>query len=163
MINSTKSWAQYFRPYLPAGVSSWRVTGIDFYAQREGTVNGSTAVSLYLPQTNLRPSSTLVTQVSVAESTLASGLAFTHIDITASMSLDPSVGLCLAFTTGSGTPMRLAIDYGGVDATNTRLVDGNPNWQNTWSTSSLIYRVTGMYRVRELQVLGGSWKRAALP
>lgn len=163
VVSTTKWWAQYFRPYLPSGASSWRVTAVDLLVRQEGTVGGSTTVSLFQPQSNLKPSTTLIDQATINESVLPTSLQYVRAAFAGHSGLSPTSGLCLTLTTSSGTPMRFAYDSSGVSAANTAFVDGNPAWQNVNIYRSMLYRVTGMYSVRTLQVVPNSWKRAALP
>lgn len=159
VVSASHFAGNYFKPFLPSTASYWRVTAVDIYAAQDGTAAGSTNVSLYLPSVNGNPAPTLIDEVSVAEALLPGSLQAVHLDFTSNTRLDPEVGLSLVLTsTSSSNTMRYGFKT-SVTTGSSRYLEGTPGWGSPSSTKSLVFRVYGIYSLRELAIAPGSWKR----
>lgn len=161
VVNASHFAGNYFKPFLPSTANYWRVTGVDIWAAQDGTAAGSTNVSLYLPGTSGNPASTLIDDASVPEALLPGSLQAVHLDYTSNSRLDPNVGLSLVLTSTSSTnTMRYGFKTGVMTGTS-RYLEGTPGWGSPSSTKSLVFRVYGIYSLRDLAIAPGSWKRVA--
>jgi prepilin-type N-terminal cleavage/methylation domain-containing protein len=94
-INST-SWAgQYFKPTLPAGTASWRITRVSFKARIHGTNLGATKIQIRTTSGGL-PTSTVLDEAILSELGLGVTYGLQTLNFTRLSGLTPGISLCLA-------------------------------------------------------------------
>lgn len=91
-----KDWiGQYFAPTLPADAISWNVTRVRFQARQKGGANGIANVQLRTATAAKLPSSTVLEQYQMAESSLPGSFAWQEFAFGTVRGLVPGRGLCL--------------------------------------------------------------------
>ena len=150
-VSSQKWIGQYFRPSLPAEAASWSVTRVEFPAKIDGGSWGTTRVQIRPSSVGEVPSSTVLQEVVVAESSLGwSYTPWTMVAFTGVSRLAPGTGLCLVLKFGSdpvfgANSCRVRYRNSGASASGTHLVR-TTNAGSSWSApsnESMLLRVYG--------------------
>lgn len=153
--------AQYFQPSLPPDTTSWKVTRVKFMAMEEGLPNDVTWVQLRPADANNKPTSTVLEQAPMDESTLTNEYLWQEFSFGSVSGLAPSQPLCLVLEhSGTGEPSAyISFDNG---AGSGRLTTGNAgdtwNYENFTSMHYYVYgtvTTTGEPTVVELKYLTG--------
>ncbi|MGE5607764.1 MAG: type II secretion system protein J [Bacillota bacterium] len=93
-INSSQWVGQYFKPNLPSGASSWRITRVSFKARMHGTALGATEIQVRTTSGGL-PTNTVLDRAVMSEMGLGLIYGWQTISFTKLSGLTPGVGLCL--------------------------------------------------------------------
>lgn len=140
-ITLTDWTGQYFKPTLPIGADSWRVTRVVFRAKRAANDLGQTHVQLRTADENNMPTTNIIESVLMLESDLTNSYTWRQFTFSNVAGIAPEDGLCLVLqlalnqTTGR---VEWATESSGLVTTS----DGGSNW-NFNSDKSLIYYVYG--------------------
>ena len=94
-VEAGKWWAEYFMPALPGNAVSWKVTRVQFRAKVGGPVNGECRVQLQLPTLGNMPSSIVLEEKTLPESTLLDTYLVQEFAFSNISGLSPQQGLCL--------------------------------------------------------------------
>ena len=91
------SWCgEHFRPSLPSGATSWRVTRVKFAACVAGLPYEELHVQVR-PAVGVLPSTSVLADVTVQESTLSYSYQWKEVTFSDVSGLTPGTGLCLVF------------------------------------------------------------------
>jgi hypothetical protein len=110
---TASQWAAlYFEPSLPGGTTTWDLTKVRFSMRRSPPVAGYVAVQIRPAATGpLRPSSTVLQEIVIAESALTTAFAWYDFDYNAVKGLPPGQGLFVVLKRGvSGTTVAV-VEY----------------------------------------------------
>jgi len=111
-IKSTRWCAQYFKPTLPDGATTWKITKVKFRAKKyKSPYDGVIAVQIRTADGSLKPTTTVLAETTVNESSLSSGYAWVEVDIGPLEDLTPGTGYCLVLKYGSGTRYVGKVEY----------------------------------------------------
>ena len=110
-IKNIRWCAQYFKPTLEAGATQWKITKVQFRAKRDrNPYNGVIAVQIRTADGSLKPTTTVLAETLVNESSLGSGFAWVTVNIEAE-DLAPNTGYCLVLKYVSGSSYVGKIEY----------------------------------------------------
>lgn len=140
-ITLTDWTGQYFKPTLPIGADSWRVTRVVFRAKRAANDSGQTHVQLRTADENNMPTTNIIESVLMLESDLNNSYTWRQFIFSNVAGIAPEDGLCLVLQLAlNQTTCRVewAAESSGLVTTS----DGGSNW-NFSSGKSLIYYVYG--------------------
>ena len=159
---SSDFWVgEYFKPTLPGDTVSWKVTRVKFKAREEGAANGQTMVQLRPPTTGNLPSSTVLEQLPMYESSLTTSFVWQEFSFSNVAGLSPSQGLCLVLEHVSDAHSCMVEYQGGsVSLPNAGLLEYNGSWTLTTDKDLNFYiygtvTTTGEPTVVELKHLTG--------
>ncbi|HEX4414574.1 MAG TPA: hypothetical protein VH107_13160 [Lacipirellulaceae bacterium] len=130
---------------VPSTAISWNATKVDFYGDKNGSTAETLAVQLrYSGDPNDQPTSNVIGQTTVAESSLASGWnTVTFASPIRGLSLNRKVDMVFALASGSGKAAKIA--YNDSFATGiTDSTDGGASWQSM-ATRQMWGRIYGTY------------------
>lgn len=103
MITSTDWVGEAFTPALPGSATSWSVKRVRLRLRRSSIVDGSLRVQLRTLSTGDVPTSTVLEEVVVAESSLTSSYNWYSVSFTTVSGLAPGQGLAIVVAHQSGT------------------------------------------------------------
>ena len=109
--------AEYFKPTLEAGATSWKITYIKLSLTAAGGDTGVVAIQIRTANADHTPTSTVLGQATVYESALASGFSWVDVNLGPIADLDPDTGYCIVVLPVSGLGDTIAVE---------REVDGSP-------------------------------------
>lgn len=141
-IKSSHWLAQIFTPVLPANAVSWRVTRVLITARRQSATTGVTQMQLR-PVVAGVPSTQVMLQSTLLESSLPSGYMWWEIPFLNSGPVGPSASLCLVLQwAGDNESCRVQYRKGLANGGNV-MVQGSDS--SSWSptSNSLLYYVYG--------------------
>lgn len=146
-IRDASRYAMYFFPDLPTDAVSWTVTRVRFYARQGGLTNtGEVRVQLQSPTTGGTPSSVIIDEGTLYESTLSTSYLVREIPYSKATGLSPTQGLCLVFQWQTGySACEVLGRSSGVAESNIALVktaDQGASWY-ALSGQSLFFAVYG--------------------
>ena len=145
------TWAgQYFHPSefnvtpLPADATSWSVTRVEFQAKQALAVAGSTSVQLRPATGDKKPTSTVLEQSVMQESTLGTNYSWQTFPFANVSQLTPNEGLCLVLKWESDwiSARIRKTDVNGMGHLSSFI--GGAIW-TYFGDRSLLYRVYGKY------------------
>ena len=158
---------QYFKPTLPAGATSWRVTRVRFRAlASDAPLDELTKVQLRPPAAGSLPSDTVLEEVPMDESTLTGSFEWQEAAFVNTSGLSPSEGLCLVFETDSDNgSCRIEYQSGGVSQPGAGFLEYDGSWQLK-TDRALQFYVYGTVTKGESDVgtlVAGTWRQEILP
>ena len=164
-VESDRWVSQYIFPSLPADTLSWKVTRVKFYAKAEGSNDGECRVQLQQATLGNVPSSIVIEEKVLLESTLhPTNFEIQELTFNQASELPPSEGVCLVFKWITGTEacrLQYQDDYvPEADETLYRSADFGGTWTR-YSDHSLLFEVygtitaTGEPSVKETKFLKG--------
>jgi len=161
-ISSSAFMGQHFFPNLPAEATSWNISQIDIYLEKDGGTGSTLAVNLYNSDANGKPG-TLIESVSVAEASLPGGPEDWYpVTFSSATGLTPGQGYSFTIEHVSGGSAAIVHYDTGVTQTDTHLLRGGPGWCNADSNQSLQYRINGTYTTStssgDFTITPGSWR-----
>jgi len=156
-----KVWiGQYFFPSLPADTVSWKVTRVMFKAREHGAAKGVTAVQLRTPDASNLPTTTVLAQVLMPESTLGAAYLWQTFSFGTVSGLSPAQGLCLVLALSTSDAHLADVQYNAPGGSN-RLTTSNAG--SSWTkdaANSMIYYVYGTATTSTLPAaITRSWLR----
>lgn len=136
-----KLWiGQYFVPALPADTIEWEVTRVTFQARIHGANKGITAVQLRPPGAGMLPSTTVLEQALMYESSLGPSYSWEEFSFSNVSGLSPTEGLCLVLALNKKEADLADIQYdnnGGSGLLTTS--NGGGSWVHDGSASMMYY------------------------
>lgn len=103
---SKDNWAgQFFKPsagVVPSAALTWRLTRLWFRARSDGPTDGVVRVQVRRPNANNTPSTTVLEERLVNESSLPSSATWLEFPFSSVSGLGPNDGVCLVLQHGSG-------------------------------------------------------------
>lgn len=131
-ITSTKWCAQYFAPTLVGEATKWKITQVMFNSKRSGSGDGVIRVQIRTANSSWKPTSTVLAETTVKESSWGTSYAWRTVDIGPISNLDPNKGYCLVlkYVSGSGEVARIRYETGG------RPMTAYTNWMTTSNRGS---------------------------
>ncbi len=148
-IEATKWAAQYFVPSLPADALSWSVTQVSIVAMMEGILNnGSIWVQIRTADDSGKPTTTVIEEVLLLESTLSYSMLWCHLSFANAASLSPTGKYCIVLKFKSG-PKACQVqfeDHGDRTLPDRFLTTTSSG--GTWTADpdeDLVYAVKGRY------------------
>lgn len=144
---SKDNWiGQHFRPSLPAGAVSWRVTRVLFLAKREEPVPGQTLVQLRPADADKEPAAAVLEEMVMEESGLTGSYEWTQFSFGSVGGLLPGHGLCLVLRQigPAGYSASIQFENDGSQGACGRLTTANAGatWQYG-ADKAMKYRVYG--------------------
>ncbi|MDB5385550.1 MAG: hypothetical protein JWM11_1196 [Planctomycetaceae bacterium] len=125
-VTSSTSMGQYFTMTLPANAYAWRPTRVQFMAKKSSS-NAVTQVQMRPASGSMTPTSTILEQYTLADTSLTSSYAFQSFSFTTLSPIAPGGGICLVLARQSGTTSMVAQDNSGA---------GELSGLSSWSYSS---------------------------
>lgn len=151
-VEADKWPGQHIQPALPAGTVTWRVTRVEFRAKHGGGANEQSLVRIHKANASKLPTSTVLEQHVMDESTLVGAYAWRSFQCADVYNLLPSETLCMVIRNNSGVNDSAKIEYDhDADANG---AEGMIEVQSGGSSASyrndraLIYRVYGKASTR---------------
>jgi len=142
-VTSTNWVGQYFQPIFASNVHLWNVTRVQLYLESSGSSDGQNLVQIR-PAANGLPTSSVMTQTTLLESTLSGSYKLISIGFASCPFVSPASGLCLVVQwQANGT--SCVVKSWGSSGVNSNLV-ATTNSGSTWaapSGNSLQYYVYG--------------------
>jgi prepilin-type N-terminal cleavage/methylation domain-containing protein len=142
-ITNTNWVGQYFQPILASNVHSWNVTRVQLYLKSSSSTDGQNLIQIR-PAAGGLPTSSILAQTTLLESSLASSYQLTSIGFSSAPYVSPATGLCLVVEwQANGT--SCVVQGWGSSAANSNLVsttDGGSTWTAP-SGDSLRYYIYG--------------------
>jgi len=147
-IEAAKWAAQYFVPALPADALSWSVTQVSIVAKVDGLDSGAMWVQLRTADDSGKPTTTVIDEVLLLESTLSTSMLWCHLSFANAASLSPTGKYCivLKFRFGPRACKVQFEDHG--DGTLPDRFLTTTNRGGTWTADpdeDLVYAVKGRY------------------
>lgn len=150
-ITSTQWSAQYFMPDLPDNTESWKITRVQLRAKTSGAADGVFAVQIRTADAQRKPSTTVLAETTVNESSLGASFGWVSVDIGPVADLDPSAGYCVVVKHVSGAGEAAVIEYENKGhPMNPRThwmttTDGGASWSNRENQKDMRFFVHGTY------------------
>jgi hypothetical protein len=143
---TSSNWiGQYFKPTLPPGAVSWRITRIQFDARVRTTANGEARIQIRSANGNV-PSSTIIEQYPVYESAFGASYSPCEFIFTEAYGLLPGAGYCFVITWVSGTDVgEIQYRSSGATATDMNVLTTTTSG-STWTgsaTQDMLFSVWG--------------------
>jgi prepilin-type N-terminal cleavage/methylation domain-containing protein len=142
-VDKDKWVGQYFKPSLPADVTSWKVTRVKIQVRVHGANKGATAVQLQPSNVSNLPSGTVLDEVQLSESSLSDTYLWREFPFSKASGIAPTQGICLVLKWISDAHSCDAHYVAtGVTMPNSNLVDssnGGTSWTARTSQSLLFY------------------------
>jgi prepilin-type N-terminal cleavage/methylation domain-containing protein len=143
--------AEYFKPAMPTGAVSWKITRIKVKLQRSGSKTGTVNGEIWNADASLKPIGGALAGAAVDIAGVSS-TAFVWVEFPFSTlgGLDPKRGMCIALTTAAGDPGFAAYDQKGSDPTMAWCTSSNSgaSWSATSSSNILEFYVYGAITVQ---------------
>lgn len=96
--------AEYIKPTLDGGATSWKITYIKLSLSAEGGENdGVTTIQIRTADVDHKPTDTVLGQATVYESTLGADFAWVDVNLGPIADLDPDTGYCIVVLPSSGS------------------------------------------------------------
>jgi hypothetical protein len=114
-LESDKWIAQYIFPNLPPGGTFWTIKRLRFMAKREGgDIAGIIRVQITTADGSLKPTTTIVDQQTIPESSLDVDFGWVNVDFTSANQLDPTKGYCIVIASAapSGSAGKIMFQKG---------------------------------------------------
>ncbi len=150
-ITSTQWCAQYFEPDLPDNTESWKITRVQLRVKTSGAADGVFAIQIRTSDSQRKPTTTVLTETTVSESSLAASFGWVSIDIGPVANLDPSAGYCVVVKHVSGAGEAAVIEYENKgQPMNPRThwmttSDAGASWSNRENQKDIRFFVHGTY------------------
>ncbi|MBN1513962.1 MAG: prepilin-type N-terminal cleavage/methylation domain-containing protein [Phycisphaerae bacterium] len=148
---------QYFEPTLPGNAVSWSITSVTLVVESYLSATGGTWVQIRRANASALPTSNVLAQVLMPESSLSSSMSPYRVDFDGLDSLLPSDRVCLVLQFESGTAScEVQLEQLGDNESAGCLVSTNNAGQAWFPTPSrdMVYRIRGRYKSNEpIQVL----------
>lgn len=160
-IESANWCAQLAQPRLPATAQSWEVTRVRVWLEKEGSPDGQISVQLRTVGSNGLPSSIIVAERPLAESTFGSSFAWQQVSFTGVAGRPPGSGLWIVLRHVSNTPSGVTETIDSKVANARAMAAVTSNSGSTWTAApegSLRYEVHG--RVTRVTTTSGAVSRA---
>jgi hypothetical protein len=141
---NTNIWVgQYFKPALPTGAVSWRITRVQLYARANGSTTGVNYLQVRAGQNT---TASVLEQVAMPESGLPTAYAWKEYAFMNAGGISPTAGAYLVATlsaNGAGGDLRYqSMGVAAANASFVRTSNGESGWV-TESTKSLLYYAYG--------------------
>jgi len=141
-IKSTKvrhnRWVgTYFEPALSDGATKWKISYVKLLLRRQGNANGVSTVQIRTANAAKKPTTTVLAQATVSESSLSSSFQWVTVNLGPVEDLDPDKGYCIVIKQTGGSNDSCKIEYEQ---------NGNPMTADAhllWTTNSGGYWNTG--------------------
>ncbi len=147
-----REWAaQYLKPTLPTNVLSWKITSVDIRAKASGAADAVFAVQIRTADANQKPTSTVLAEATVNESTLAPAFEWITVSLGPVADLDPSVGYCIVVKHVSGGGESATIEYEKNASPMTpdshwmRTTDAGTSWSDLDNKEDMRFFIHGAY------------------
>ncbi len=123
------NWAGlFFRPALPEGTISWRITDVWLLAKRAGVVNAQTLLQVRTADGDYLPTETIVEQKLLNEVDLEANYNWEYFSF-GNASFIPGQGLCFTVVNESSSPsVKWAYDFDTVNTTALDTEDAGQEW-----------------------------------
>ena len=143
-IRCDYSVAQVFTPSLPATTQSWRITRAAFQMRSDGCNDGRAAIQLRSCDAGGKPTSEVLAEQQLLESTLTSNWEWRIFSFTNPPDVYPTDSVCIVVLhVANGTSCRIRRQNGGVTAPNTWTVyrsrDTGASWEARTDEAVLFY------------------------
>jgi len=141
--------AQYFKPTLPQGATSWQVTRVSFRARKDSNPHGTLVVQLREATPAGLPGIQIVAWGEVSEQSLPAQFQWITVNLSGADNLQPDKGYCLVLKYGAGNAPVGEVEYesnGSPMTPNTHFVTTSSAglvWSSPNSTQDLRFRVYG--------------------
>lgn len=164
-VSTSKAWAQYLKPNLPANATYWRATGFEFYCKR--THNDDTVdIGLSYVSDDFA-TVTPLDQVNIISSSISDQWHWEVVQFAITETLEANQGIGISVTTqSSNKPIKIRYREKKVTEPNSALIRGsNAGWTSLAYDQALHYRVHGVYTTSsgKLKPLPGTWTWEAAP
>ena len=150
-IKSNEWCAQYFMPALPDNAISWKVTRVEFRAKKSGSADGVFAVQIRAADGNQKPTTTVLAEATVNESSLSSSYEWVTLAVGPVGELDPSAGYCVVVKHVSGGREVAKIEYEKDGSPMTpdshwmKTTNAGASWSNPEDKKDMRFFVHGTY------------------
>ncbi|HEX2973545.1 MAG TPA: prepilin-type N-terminal cleavage/methylation domain-containing protein [Tepidisphaeraceae bacterium] len=143
-ITSLQWGGEYFKPTLPAGTTSWRITRVTFNARVYGGNGGTTKIQVRTTSGGY-PTGTVLDEAILSEASLGASYSQQNVGFTKLAGLTPGVTLCLVMQ-WQGDTESCAIQYQtqSITSSNAYMVqtyNGGSSWsyQSLWDIPFCVY------------------------
>jgi len=150
-VKSNEWCAQYFKPALPDNAVSWKITRVEIRARQSGAADGVFAVQIRTADGNQKPSTTVLAEATVNESSLASAYEWITVSLAPVADLDTAAGYCVVVkqVSGGGEVAKIEYEKDGSPMTPNshwmKTTDGGASWSNPENKKDMRFFVHGTY------------------
>jgi len=146
---TTTNWvSEYFKPTLPAGTTSWKISKIKLMLARNGSAVTALTVQVKNADAQQKPGSTTLDSATVLAINLPSTAGYVDVPFNNLTSLDPSLGYCVVLKTASSPfPGNASYDSASTDSgmSYTSSSDGGSTWSAPSTANASQFYVYGTY------------------
>lgn len=166
-ISSNNSAGQYFKATLPAEAISWKITEIDLYCMKNKK-DKTVAVRICQPDAFNIPTATNYDSLTFLSNDAPVGLpGWVTFSFSGETTIDADDGVCLMLESDSlQAPIQYFHKQGDLTAINSAYIAGPPDFLTSYSDSSLVYEVRGVYYTDTANgpfAVAGTWQWASAP
>ncbi len=164
-ILDTHHAGQYFKVTLPAEATSWKVTEVDLYLERD-IINEKFNIRIAQANASELPTATTYDITEVSSNDVPFSASWMTIPFSGNPRISPSQGVCLMLEHDRMiAPTLYYYKQGGVSQTNSAYISGPPGGLTNSSNSSILYRVRGVYYIGSVtpSAVAGTWQWSAIP
>jgi len=138
----------YFHPVLPSNAVKWRISRVMIQARRDGGSGGSVAVQVRTADSGRKPTTTVLAQAVISESSLSSHYQWRELLLSGLDDLDPGDSHCIVvrFNGGSGRVAKIRCEQTGADTSGAHLVitgDQGGSWSSYSGSRDMQFYVYG--------------------
>jgi type II secretory pathway pseudopilin PulG len=151
-IDSSHACAQYILPTFPGGTTSWNVQRVRIMLRTDGVqTDGILKVRLTTADSSKKPTSTILDEATLAETSLDSSDAWVDLTYSAATGLDPAQGLCVVVVRSAGTGTAGLVTYEDSASTTTAgtwwttSTNGGSTWATPTQAQNMQFYVYGTY------------------
>jgi hypothetical protein len=146
---TTTNWvAEYFKPTLPAGTTSWKITKIKLMLARNGSAITALTVQVRNADAQQKPGSTLLDSATVLALNLGATAGYVDVPFSNLTNLDPTLGYVVSVTTiSTPSPANMSYDSASTDSgmSYTTTSNAGSSWATPSTGNALQYYVYGTY------------------
>jgi hypothetical protein len=136
-IEKNKWCGTYFHPTLPSNAVKWKITRVMIQAKRDGGANGSFAVQVRDADSAQKPTTTVLGQSVIYESSLSNSYQWKTLTLSGLDDLDPGDTHCIVIkhNSGSGRVAKIRYEKNSADTAGAHFLITN-NKGGSWTSYS---------------------------
>jgi len=148
VVSTTAYPGEYFKPTLPNGTVSWKITKLKLMLARNGSAITTLQVQVRGADASQKPVNTATETINISALSLPSTAGYVDVAFNTLSALDPALGYCIVLkAAASPSPAILSWDNAASDSgmSYTSSSDSGANWTTPTVTSAMQYYVYGTY------------------
>jgi hypothetical protein len=147
-IDSSHWFGQYFKPILPNGTTSWRVTRLKILARNHGPPKGTARIQIRSTGSSTMTPRVVLDEATMQEAALTSTYSWQEFSFSNANGIDPGAGACIVVQWGSDAD-ACDVQYQALlglvpNANLITTINGGSSWSAPLA-QDLVYYVYGTY------------------